>query len=86
MALVLIIKFVLAVFVAMLTYMFMTPILYEIRYGQSGLWANVSTENKAIADQFYGALIMMAVVVVAVLILWGFANANRQRAEEYLDE
>ena len=85
MALVLIIKFVLSLFVGYLIFMFMSPILYEIRYNSPGLWANVSPSLLAIADQWYGAWLMMSVIIAAVLILWGFANANRKNVDDYAD-
>ena len=83
MALVLIIKFVVSMFVAFLIFMFMSPILYQIRYGTPSLWANVDSSLLAIADQWYGAWLMMAVVIAAILVLWGFANANRKSVDEY---
>lgn len=82
MAVVLIVRFVLAVAVGFASFYVLAPIIYNLAYNTPGMWQNVDSQLLAVRDNLYGVWLLMAVVIMGVLILWGFSNANRKRAEE----
>ena len=75
------IKYVLAFFVGYMVFITAGPLMEMLRY-ENPMWDDMPTSMQAWGDQQYGIWILFIVLIAAVIIIAGIAEANRNRALE----
>ena len=78
MALFTLIKYVLAFFVGMVIFILGGPLQFMMAY-ENPMWDDMPVSMQAFRDQEYGIWIMFVVIIGAVIIIAGVAEANRSR-------
>ena len=78
------IPFVVAAGIVFITINIMTPILYEFWF--NNLQSQTTGALTLAGDRAFGMWQIMSYIVPGLIILWGFALAQRQRVSERQDE
>lgn len=78
MALFTLLKYVLGFFVGMMIFILAGPLEYMLRY-ENDMWEDMPAGMQAFGDQMYGLWIMFVVIIAAVLVVAGIAEANKNR-------
>lgn len=72
-------KYVLGFVLGYIAFMLLTPLMADLRYANP-LWDNMPVSILAFGDQIHGLWLMLAVVIAAIIIITGYAEATRARA------
>lgn len=72
------VKYVLAFFVGYMVFIVSGPLMEMLRY-ENPMWDDMPTYMQAWGDQQYGIWILFAVLIAAVILIAGIAEANRNR-------
>jgi len=75
------IKYVLAFFVGYMVFIVSGPLMEMLRY-ENPMWDDMPTWMQAWGDQQYGIWILFIILIAAVILIAGIAEANRNRALE----
>ena len=81
MAMFTIIKYASGFFFGYTVFIIFAGLMFPIRY-ENPMWDGMPTHMIAFADQLYGVWILFAVLIAAVLIIFGINEANKNRSLE----
>lgn len=79
MAAIAIVKFVLTFALGFGLFMFVTPLLTDLRYNNP-LWDNMPSDVLAFGDTIHGIWLLFSLVIGAMLVLLLFSEASNKRA------